>query len=367
MKVFISSVISGYEDYRDAAAQAVHMLGHQAIRAEDFPAAPNSPQRVCMEEVREADLVLLLMGGRYGYVAPSGLSATHEEYREARECKPVFALIEKGVDREAKQQEFISEVQSYSAGHYTARFTNADELKAAAIKALHQFELSVATGPVDEAEMLERAKKIAPVARQGFSAPATLFISIAGGPKQQVLRPTEIEDKSLARKITQELLFGQEPLFDTAHGTDPRLQGSTLVIKQDGSSVSIDQLGSVVITMPAYHRDRRDHMAGLTLVEEDVRRNTGRMLRFVGWLLDEVDHLHRLSNLVILAGLSGAAHMGWQTQAESATRGNSVAMGRGGEQVTVNLTPLGRNRASLLMDTGRIAEDLTALLRREVR
>ena len=38
-------------------------------------------------------MLLLLMGERYGVVQPSGLPATHEEYREARECKPVPGSI----------------------------------------------------------------------------------------------------------------------------------------------------------------------------------------------------------------------------------------------------------------------------------
>lgn len=41
--VFVSSVVSGFEDLRDAAAQAIADLGHEninlaAIRCEDFPA-----------------------------------------------------------------------------------------------------------------------------------------------------------------------------------------------------------------------------------------------------------------------------------------------------------------------------------------
>jgi len=75
MKVFISSVIAGFESYRDAAGQGVHSLGHQAIRAEDFGAAPASPQEVCLRGVRAADVVVLLVGARYGYPQASGLSA----------------------------------------------------------------------------------------------------------------------------------------------------------------------------------------------------------------------------------------------------------------------------------------------------
>jgi hypothetical protein len=66
MRVFISSVITGFEECRDAAARAITVLGHEVVRAEDFGAAPDSPQRSCLAGVRSADVVLLLVGSRYG-------------------------------------------------------------------------------------------------------------------------------------------------------------------------------------------------------------------------------------------------------------------------------------------------------------
>jgi hypothetical protein len=62
MKVFISSVIAGFEDFRDAAAQAIRTLGHEVIRAEHFGASPETPQRTCLAEVREAEVVILILG-----------------------------------------------------------------------------------------------------------------------------------------------------------------------------------------------------------------------------------------------------------------------------------------------------------------
>src|SRR2546423_4923474 len=94
MKVFISSVISGFEAYREAAAHAARILGHEVVRAEDFGASPDSPQRACLAAVRAADTVLLLLGARYGDPQPSGLSPTHEEYREAREIRSVLAFVQ---------------------------------------------------------------------------------------------------------------------------------------------------------------------------------------------------------------------------------------------------------------------------------
>src|SRR5690349_5931214 len=105
MKIFVSSVIRGFEQYRDAAARAAKTLGHEVKRAEDFAASPATPQQACLAGVRWADAVILLLGSRYGERQPSGIAPTHEEYREARERCPVLIFVERGVTVEPGQQE----------------------------------------------------------------------------------------------------------------------------------------------------------------------------------------------------------------------------------------------------------------------
>ena len=102
MKVFVSSLIAGMSDIRIAARNAVTTLRHAPIMAEDFGAQPNSPQVACLRGLRESDLVVLILGERYGAEQASGLSATHEEYREAKSTKPVIAFVQEGVDREPR-------------------------------------------------------------------------------------------------------------------------------------------------------------------------------------------------------------------------------------------------------------------------
>lgn len=116
MKVFISSVISGMEEFREAAARAARALGHDVIQAEDFGARPDSPQTACLAGVREAEAVVLLMGARYGAPQSSGLSATHEEYREARERCPVLVMVHEGAEYETGQAAFLREVQDWAPG-----------------------------------------------------------------------------------------------------------------------------------------------------------------------------------------------------------------------------------------------------------
>jgi len=44
MKIFISSLIGGFEEFRSAARSAIVALRHEPIMAEDFGAKPTSPQ-----------------------------------------------------------------------------------------------------------------------------------------------------------------------------------------------------------------------------------------------------------------------------------------------------------------------------------
>lgn len=368
MKVFISSVISGYESFRDAAAEAVRVLGHQVIRAEDFPADAGAPQQVCLKGVREADLVLLLMGERYGYIAPSGLSATHEEYRESKERRPILVFVESAASRDIQQRAFVDEVQSYVAGHFRATFVTEQDLKDSVTLALHRHEMSIAASPVDEEEMLARAANL-PSSGRGMPSSATLFMGLAGGPRQQVLRPTEIEDPALECKIMKEALFGAVKLFDTARGSASRIDGGALIVEQPGgaASVRVDELGTVQLVVPARNQDKSGSYGFQSLIEEDVLHKISQALLFSGWLLDEIDVVTRLSDIVIVAGLSGANYMGWQTRADAAASGGSVKLGNAGEWICVQLSPPRRNRAALLMDTARIAEDIVTLLRRKMR
>lgn len=110
MKIFLSSVISGMEEYRAAARQAAETLGHAVTAAEDFGASPLSPQQVCLAGVRDADLMVLLLGERYGAPQGSGLSPTHEEYRAARSVK-VLAFVRTGVSPEPIQRAFVDDVR----------------------------------------------------------------------------------------------------------------------------------------------------------------------------------------------------------------------------------------------------------------
>ncbi|RJQ18907.1 MAG: DUF4062 domain-containing protein [Nitrospiraceae bacterium] len=67
-KVFISSVITDFEEYRKAAGKAVEIMGDRPVMSEDFGARPYSPEKVCVTEVETSDIYLVLLGEKYGFV-----------------------------------------------------------------------------------------------------------------------------------------------------------------------------------------------------------------------------------------------------------------------------------------------------------
>jgi hypothetical protein len=365
MKVFISSVVSGMEEYRDAAAKAARTLKHEVLRSEDFGASPTTPQRVCLAGVREADVVLLLIGPRYGMLQASGLSPTHEEFRDAQERGPILVFVQKGVDREEPQEAFLNEVQSWSSGLYTASFTTAEDLRDPVTTALHELEMARRAGPVDPTEMFSRAKGILERDRSGFGH-ATLRLVVVGGPAQQVLRPAELERPDLAREINQQALFGPGAIFETESGTKQEISGDQLALRQQRRSLTLDQLGTVSIRLPAEEDVDQSHLP--VLVEEFIGEQVEAALNFAGWVLDHIDSTHRLQEVAPVLSLSDAGYFGWKTRAENRRTPNSVSMGIGTrDSVIVHLRPITRRREALRKDAKRLAEDLTVLLRREKR
>jgi hypothetical protein len=250
LKVFISSVIAGFEQYRAAAREATESLGHTVIAAEDFGASPESPQQVCLAGVREAALVVLLLGKRYGTLQTSGLSPTHEEYRDARGKKPVFVFFQTGVTPESAEAAFIEEANGWEGGQYRQPFDTVSALRAAVTRALHQWELNQQAGPVDEKEVAARASALLPQSSAHSPGSPTLHVVVTGGPAQQVLRPSALDDPAFQQAMEQEALYGQRPVFERTQGVRPGIDGATLFIRQPNAEIIVNEQGSVRVSRP---------------------------------------------------------------------------------------------------------------------
>lgn len=121
-------------------------------------------------------------------------------------------------------------MQAWTTGHYTARFVDADDLRDAVTAALRDLELSRAVGPVDESEMLGRAQALMPDDRQ--SQGAQLILAVAGGPRQQVVRPRDLESPALEEALTQEAFFGSARVLDRTAETRHTISGDAELLEE---------------------------------------------------------------------------------------------------------------------------------------
>lgn len=371
MKVFISSLIGGFERERAAARRAVTTLRYEPVMAEDFGAQPNSPQFACLNGLRGSDLVVLILGERYGVVpAGSAISATHQEYREARGTKPVVAFVQQGVTPEPDQATFIDEVQAWEGGLFRGGFTTPEELQDGVTRALHDLALTNAVGPVDEHEMATRAAALIPAENRNQGGPAFLDVVVAGGPAQRILRPAELEAPALAEHLQQSAMFGDHRLFDRTRGSESGLVGADLVVRQDrGASIRLTEQGSLAIRMPLDEpmdgRRTFNPMGGMmVIVEEDVQQRLATTLAYAAALVERIDPTQRLTRLTIAARIAGAEYRAWRTRAQNAASPNSVQIGHMGQQertpVVVTVP-----RASLRLDRTNLVEDILVPLRRQ--
>lgn len=368
MKIFLSSLIAGFEDYRASAVAAITSLGHEPVMAEDFTASASSPRIACLDGVRRSDLVVLILSGSYGVVQPaSGLSATHEEYREAKDNRPVIAFVQEGVAREPAQVEFVREVQDWSGGLFRGGFRSAEELRSLMTKAIHQFELSAAAAPVDANEMLVRAIELIPEEDRHFrrAQGPVLHLAVVGGPAQAILRPVEIERPEFARTLLREATYGDNSFFDPVHGSNQAVRDGTLALTQEsGAGLTIDERGSILISVPIA---KGSGMMGV-LIEENVATAVSIALAHSAEVLAKIDETQLLSRVVLVAAIAANGAMGWRTRREDDASPNSFSMSHGfdrSERATVHFQPADKTRAALSFDRARMAEDLAALLKRQ--
>ena len=364
MRVFVSSVIRGMEQHRDAACDAIESLGFVVIRSEKFGPSTETPRRACLEAARTADLTIVLLGERYGAPQKKGLSATHEEFREARDHGNAAVLVQRGVDAETPQRDFLEEAQDWDTGRLTDTFSGPNDLRAKVTRVLHEHALRQQNAPLDPSELLERARSRLPSQRQHSSS--RLHVIVTGGPGQELVPPSRLDDPAFPKPIIQQALLGPEPVFDLEQGTKTHLERGQLRLEQDRAAIVLAEDGTVVVSVPPIRPDRESRYGLSVLIEEDIRSALAAALGFIGWLLDEVDSPRRLSHIIVLAAIEGGSMLGWRTRAQHAANPGPVTMSmRQHDLVTVPEEPAVGPRAQLTAKRDGLVEDLVTRFRRE--
>lgn len=186
-RVFLSSKIMGLEEFREAALLAIESLDLEALRAEAQPARPGTPQTVCLELVRQAEVVVLLLGREYGQIQPSGLSATEEEFQEAvRLRRPVLAFVV-AQDFDHQQKDFVSRARAWEGGTFGPTCLTPATLQAQVVRALLGIQSSVPEPHVKE-RVSAALREVLPDERSGVISASRAWLAFSWCPRAPVER-----------------------------------------------------------------------------------------------------------------------------------------------------------------------------------
>lgn len=143
LQVFVSSTFIDLQEERQAAVQAILKAGHIPAGMELFKAGDESQWEIIKNWIKESDIYMLIVGGRYGSIEPnSGKSYTQLEYEYAVSLKKSFFAIvvnDATTDKKAKKkgnkiEDFkevnnLSKLEEFKATVKTKMISFADDLK----------------------------------------------------------------------------------------------------------------------------------------------------------------------------------------------------------------------------------------------
>ena len=125
-RAFISSVMSELPRERQAAADAVRVLGGTPVMFEHFGGRDADPEGAYLAELETSEIYIGILGQRYGKPLPTRFSATHTEYLHAEKRGLRMAVwCLKADDREGHEESFLNEVRIF---HVVPQFLTPKDL-----------------------------------------------------------------------------------------------------------------------------------------------------------------------------------------------------------------------------------------------
>lgn len=333
-RVFVSSVVEGFEAYRDAARIGIENAGGEAVLVnEQFPSAVDSSRNACLDAIDSCDYFVVVLGGRGGWRTPSGRLVVEEEIEHARRRKiPALVFLEK-IARDADADQLARRLSDYIDGMFRVQFTGPKELADEVERALRP--------------LLERSPRATmhsdPIAAH-FSPPhqfqdqVSLRFAIAPERAEEVFDPLELASPEFAERLMECAHAKDVRLFGYQFAKSrPELKEDSLIIEQlfgqdwrsgrQGVRLSIAESGIVLIDTNVSGRAERNNsysMADIMTVPlENIEALLETNFRFVHALYEDKDPFKRHQRFFWNAALSGVGH---RTFERNAQQRNSYSM-----------------------------------------
>lgn len=374
-RVFVSSIMQGFEPFREAARDGVKASGCEPLLAEDWPSQGDSSRTACLDLVASSDALVLIIGERGGWTAPSGKLVVEEEWDEARRRKlPVRVFVQEGVERDGEAARLAATASDYITGLFRRTFTDPGSLAAEVERALHDIEplsTNAMTASTDDLRTLALA--IGDAGSQNDAGDKTLRFVLAPERAGEVIDPRTLDEAGFHHAVMTAAQSPAHRIVSYGQPVVPRVRGTGLVLEASAPQsnwrearaprIEVHEHGLILVDTPLETPDLSG-IGGIpshVLDEERVEAALVTSFRFAGAVYNLVDEYRRYERLrvdVALSGVQGAMLERDPQPRSSYTIPNAWMMG--GD--TAPITPLQAPRVVIRRDLEAPADEVSRLI-----
>ena len=322
-RVFVSSVMRDFEPYRTAAREGIDAGNGEPVMAEEWPSLGDSSRTACLDLVASSDALVLVVGERGGWRAPSGLLVVEEELREARQRKlPVRVFVQEGVGRDADAERLVSEVSDYVEGYFRRTFTDPTSLAAEVQRAVANLEPVPAPAMPTDADDVRALALAVEDPSSGASSgmgEKTLRFVLAPERAGEVIDPRRLDEDDFHHAVMTAAQHPAHRLLEYGQPVVPRVRGTALVLERTGPEpnwresrpvrIEVHERGLVLIDAPVETKSASTGASVIpqhVLSEDRVEHVLMAAFRFSGAVYDLVDEFHRFGRFKVDVALGGA-------------------------------------------------------------
>lgn len=297
-RVFVSSIMEGYSEFRQAARSAIERAGGRPVLVEDEPSRSDSPRNACLDLVASSDAVVTLVGPRGGYRAPSGKLVVQEEFEEARKRGIPTVVFLQDVDRDPDGEELASTLSDWVTGRLRRTFATPEELATEVEQAL-QPTLDTMSRPNRDPQTVQQTVSD-PSHGAGHHGTVLRLAFAPVVQEEEVIDPLQLDDPDL--KDTLMRLAHESGLFSYEHPKEVDVSSRRIEIVQRSQTqqaharIALTTSGEVIVerqlTGPKGSADgwRAEHFSStFEILKSDIERSAEDTFGFLHRLLDEID------------------------------------------------------------------------------
>jgi hypothetical protein len=315
-RIFISSLFRGdMAAIRQGARSAVESLGMYPVMFETRPASDQNSRRALLDQIPSCDAYLLLLGAEYGDPGQSGVSPTEEEFEEALQSGlPILALVQEGVDREPRQQEFVNRVRgTWEEGHFAPAFTNSTDVVTAVVSALNGWR-NRAPDTAQREAAVERVQELArgsdrQAMTSGGAKLRTVAVPLVRRPVLDAVRLTD--GATVDAVIAAARASG---LISQSQGVEPSVAADDSIRIKYAPGRGFDQFevivgvdGAVIAEGPVSgRRDATASLGWMVVLHDRIPEAVSQGLRFTEAVWRALDARRDIDQVLLASAVSGA-------------------------------------------------------------